>query len=137
MKELQKYQCEICGKIFDTKEECQACESEKIGTPKYKIGDIVNTEYTSGEIIDVKNDGHKIRYMIDDNPIEFSSFYEDEILGIKMSQVDLLIREQAIKTLEQIIKQFNDVNRNKFPFNIFVKKYIRKNGNMSIEVNIL
>lgn len=64
--------------------------------------------------------------MIDDNPIEFSSFYEDEILGIKMSQADLLIREQAIKTLEQIIKQFNEVNRNKFHFNIFVKKYIRK-----------
>lgn len=137
MKEIQKYQCEICGKIFDTKEECQSCESKKTENPKYKLGDIVYTEYTSGEIVDVKNDGHKIRYMIDDNPIEFSSFYEDEILGIKMSQADLLIREQAIKTLEQIIKQFNEVNRNKFPFNIFVKKYIRKNGNMSIEVNIL
>ena len=27
MKTLEKYKCEICGKVYDNKRECEACET--------------------------------------------------------------------------------------------------------------
>ena len=43
MKEITKYQCEICKKIYDTQIEADACEAHGPPTTKLKVGDIVKT----------------------------------------------------------------------------------------------
>jgi len=59
MKEVIRYQCECCGTVFDSQEDCEDCENRHFGVEEAKY------EYAAGEAfphyITVKFDGGQIR----------------------------------------------------------------------------
>lgn len=72
-----RYQCDICGRNYDSQEECQKCEDKGLATPKYKVGDFVyivlryakekGRPFHKSKIEFVENSGHGVYYGLDEN----------------------------------------------------------------------
>jgi hypothetical protein len=49
MKEIIKYQCEVCGRVYDDKEDAARCETKPVQNDKgVKVGDVVRITRGSG-----------------------------------------------------------------------------------------
>ena len=49
MKEIIKYQCEVCGRVYDDKEDAARCETKPVQNNKgVKVGDVVRITRGSG-----------------------------------------------------------------------------------------
>jgi hypothetical protein len=87
IKEVLKYQCEICHELYDDKEEALECEYKGIEEPIAKVGEwyacvighlegnLDNPMYNPYRIREINRDGHYALYIFEEE-YDDGNFYE-------------------------------------------------------------